>query len=162
MRWNADAIGAFGVSTGGQLASMLAVLTDGNPTLGSGVRAAVAWSAPMDLVLLGELSGDVSDRSQGFLDCSTEKQCAAVAATASPITFVGRNDAMLYFVHSRHEHMNVATARAMDKQMDRVHARHTYVELPGSKHAAGYSRDDIPHSDTMVIEASLNYFIRYL
>ncbi|HJP65134.1 MAG TPA: alpha/beta hydrolase [Actinomycetota bacterium] len=154
-------IGVFGASAGGQMAAMLAMLTNGNPYEGSGVAAAVTWSAPMDLVLLGELNGNTNDRARGFLGCSDGEECVA-AYEASPINFVGRHDAPLFFVHSRWEPQPVQGAREMDQRMREKHAAHVYVELPGDKHATGYGRDDIPHSPDTVIEASLNFFLTHL
>jgi acetyl esterase/lipase len=155
-------IGVFGTSAGGHLASMLATLTDGAYTLGFGVKAAVAWSAPMDLVLLGELSGGGNPHAKSFLGCSGQDQCTLIGEAASPITYVSRNDPPLFFIHSRWESMPVRVAREMNQRMNSVRAPHRYLELPGSKHAAGYSRDEIPNSSTTVIADSVDFFETHL
>ena len=158
---DAGRIGAFGTSAGAHLASMLAVLTNGIPDAGAGIMAAVAWSSPMDLVLLGQLAGSYT-RAERFLGCSDEEDCASLAVSASPITYVGRGDADLFFVHSRGEFIPVQTAREMSARMTKVRAPHIYVELPGTGHAAQYERDAVPGTSTTVLDASISFFGSHL
>ena len=155
-------IGAFGPSAGGHLASFLAVLTNGNPDRGAGVKAAVAWSAPMDLRLLIQLAGAPSANSKKVFACGSTAECESLALLASPIHYVSRDDANLFFVHAKWERMSVKVAREMDSRMKQVHARHVYVELPTSKHARGYQYEDVPGTSTTVLDASLDFFSTYL
>jgi acetyl esterase len=158
---DARRIGAFGTSAGAHLASMLAVMTDGMPDLGAGIMAAVAWSSPMDLVLLGELAGSYT-RAEQFLGCSGETDCASLARSASPITYVSRGDADLFFVHSRNEFIPVQTAREMNTRMSKVRAPHVYIELPGTGHAAQYEDEAVPGASTTVLDASISFFASHL
>jgi acetyl esterase len=155
-------LGAFGVSAGGHLAALLSTQTDGQPNSGAGVKAAAAWSAPMDL--LGMTSGETNPaKVKRFLDCDSESECEAAAAAASPITFVDRSDPWLYFVHSRYEtRVPVSSARRMDRRMRDVRAPHTYIELPGDKHSKAYKNDRVPGSSKTVIQATLDFFLTHL
>jgi dipeptidyl aminopeptidase/acylaminoacyl peptidase len=154
-------IGAFGVSAGGQMAAMLSTQTDGQPYSGAGVKAAAAWSAPMDL--LGMSSNPNPEKVGRFLDCDTESECEAIAKSASPITFVDRSDPWLYFVHSRYEtRIPVSTARRMDRRMKDVRAPHTYVELSGDKHSKAYKNDRVPGGSKSVLQATLDFFLTHL
>jgi acetyl esterase/lipase len=155
-------LGAFGVSAGGQMAAMLSTMTNGQFNSGAGVKAAVTWSAPMDLLMMADLSPTNETKVKRLLGCDSEAECEQAARAASPINYVDRSDPPLYFVHSRYERIPVAVARAMDKKMTSVHAAHVYVELPGNKHAKGYKNDRVPGTSQTVIEASLAFLLKHL
>lgn len=155
-------IGAVGVSAGAHLVSLLATKTDGHQTEGSGVTAAVAWSPFMDLVWWADHDDNPDAQFEYRMGCSSESECRAIRRDISPITFVGRNDANLFFVHSRHEFIPVAMSRRMDRRMDEVRARHTYIELPGGLHGLGYLDEKVPGTSTTVLNASLDFLLKAL
>ncbi len=155
-------IGAVGTSAGAHLVSLLATKTDGQQTQGSGVTAVVAWSPFMDLVWWADHEDMPAVSFEYRMGCSGESECRAIRRDLSPITFVGRNDAKLYFVHSRHEFIPVAMSRRMDRRMDELGARHTYIELPGGLHGLGYLDEPVPGTSTTVLNASLDFLLKAL
>jgi acetyl esterase/lipase len=157
-----DRIGALGSSAGAHLASMLGVLTDGRPTQESGVRGVVAWSSPMDMLLWVEVLAWSTADLEAKLGCTSKADCEALLRELSPITYVSRNDPKLFFVHSRYEFLPVGMARRMDRRMDAAHARHTYIEMPGSEHARQYRDDEVPGRSVSVLRASLDFLLKTL
>ncbi|MEX2458605.1 MAG: alpha/beta hydrolase [Actinomycetota bacterium] len=139
-------IAAFGRSSGGHLAAMLAVAGSGSLVGGSRVRAAVSWSGPMDLE---SLPGDARQSEGGwlsfvvrrFVGCSGAP-CAGALRAASPIAHVDPSDGALLIANSTEEVVPFGQVEAMEEALVRNRVPHRVVEVAGTTHANLESADD--------------------
>jgi acetyl esterase len=125
-------IGAVGESAGGTLAAMLATLGEGSLEEGSRVRAAVAWSAPLDLTRLARERGD--GWAAPLLGCALS-ECPETYAAASPITHVDRTDAPTFLITSEEDPVVPATqSYDMAIRLEEEGVRVRLTRLRGERH----------------------------
>ena len=144
-------LAALGESAGGHLAAMLATLGEGDLASGARIRAAVAWSGPMDLAALAV------SRGRGWwsrlLPCGPDT-CAGRWAQASPTTHVDGSDAPLLLVNSTAELVPLVQAEAMSGRLRAAGVEQRLDVLPGARHALDYRADAWP--------ATLDFLARHL
>jgi acetyl esterase len=107
-------IGALGTSAGGNLVAMLGTDAVGPLTGGNRIRAAVTWSAPLDLTNQPYLSNDVSI----YVGCSTN--CSAVLTDASPLYHASSGDTPIAIFNSSDEIVPVEQVIATYQKLQQV------------------------------------------
>ena len=135
---NPARIGALGASAGGNLVAMLATDAAGPLDSGNRIRAAVTWSAILDLTTQPGLSNAIAQ----YVGCHTD--CAAVLADASPIHHVSADDTPIELFNSTQELVPLATVQAMDARLSARHVYHEVVIYPGHGHATDYAAQAMP------------------
>ena len=136
---DASRIGAVGESAGGTLAAMLATLGSGSLEQGSRVKAAVAWSAPLDLTRLARERGD--SWGAPLLGCRLEV-CPDRYAAASPITHVDPTDSPTFLVTSEEEQVPATQSYDMAIRLEEEGVSVRLTRLKGTRHALDY-RDEM-------------------
>jgi acetyl esterase/lipase len=143
---DANHIGAFGHSAGGHLAAMLGTTggieelegTGGNPDQSSRVQAVVDWSGPADLLKLYE--GAAANRTgsgavKGLLGGPADEK-KELAALASPITHVSKDDAPFLVMHGEVDSIvPVDQGKAMHEALLKAGVQSTWKSYPGAEHA---------------------------
>lgn len=139
-------IAAFGRSSGGHLAAMLAVAGSGSLDRGSRVAAAVSWSGPMDLEAL---PGDARQSEGGWLSYVVRRYvgcsggpCAGTLRAASPIAHVDPSDGAVLLANSTEEVVPFAQVEAMEEALVRNGVPHRVVQVAGTTHANLELADD--------------------
>lgn len=149
-RYGADPgkLAVFGESAGAHLTVLLAVEGTGGD---AEIRAATAWSAPLDLASLAPAGGTVpgcEDNPQceefwslgvveWFVGCAPSS-CASAYAAASPVGQAGKGTAPLWFANSTEELVPLPPAQQLDRELTAAGVDHRLVTLPGMAHAHGY------------------------
>ncbi len=144
-------IGALGDSAGGHLVGLLATAASGPNDTGAGLRAAVIWSGPMDLVALDRseagtacprtgpcLARGMSESLRWFMGCAPDS-CPAAYESASPADRVQPGDPPLLLYNSTHELMPQAQASTMSVKLRTAGVSSRVVMLDGSQHGADYA-----------------------
>ena len=128
-------IGAIGSSAGAHLSALLGTVGRGSLGVGARVRAAVLWSAPLDLLALDRhpLHGIVDQ----LVGC-VPRACAGRRLDASPTHHVSPDDAPMLIVNSERELVPASQARRMAARMTRAGVRNRLWLLPGGGHARDY------------------------
>jgi acetyl esterase len=125
-------VGAFGVSAGGHLASLLATLGEGPTNVGARVAAAMSWSGPEDFTtILGGLPG--FGPLDAFVGCSFAA-CPEKWREASPVSHVDPTDAPLLLANSSEELVPFSQATEMARALKRRRVPTTLIEVPGNRH----------------------------
>ena len=150
-----DELIVFGESAGAHLTVLLAQQGAGGD---ADIKAAGAWSAPLDLAPLvppeggGAVPGCGGDTpcqefwSLGpnpgpalwFVGCRPEA-CAATYSAASPLGASTADTAPLWFANSSDELVPVGPARQLDAQLSDLGVPHHLEVVPGEAHAHGYA-----------------------
>ncbi|MCA1726189.1 MAG: alpha/beta hydrolase [Actinobacteria bacterium] len=137
---------AFGVSAGGHLAAMLAVAGRGTLDRGPRVRAAAAWSGPMDL---SSLASDAPPYAGAWLEYHVRRflgcapaSCPGPARAASPLTHVDPSDGAMLIASSTDELVGLDQAEVMDEALARQGVPHRVLEVAGTRHASFFAADD--------------------
>lgn len=117
-RLDPNRIAAWGVSSGGQLASLLGLTSDqpalegdeGNPGVSSAVRAVASWAGASDLSTLdaqalpgATRTDEVGSPVRTLLGCAPA-QCPQLARQASPQTYVKPGDPPFFLCHGTVDH----------------------------------------------------------
>jgi len=125
-------IGAFGVSAGGHLASLLATVGKGSKDDDARVRVAMSWSGPQDLtsILGGFQSFGPID---AFIGCSLAA-CPKKWRQASPVAHVDPTDAPLLLANSSDELVPFGQASEMAGALRRHRVPARLIEIPGDTH----------------------------
>ncbi|MGI8945010.1 MAG: alpha/beta hydrolase [Thermoleophilaceae bacterium] len=138
-------IGALGLSAGAHLAALLATDASGPLSRGSRVRAAVTWSAPLDLtgsapLSLARLDGPaLAPAIESFLGCRP-RLCPELGRAASPIAHVSADDPPMLIVNSAREMVPAWQATEMGRRLTAVGVPAKVWILPGDLHASEYER----------------------
>ena len=132
-------IGAVGESAGGTLAALLATLGSGSLEEDARVRAAVAWSAPLDLTRLARERGDAWGAP--LIGCGLAA-CPDRYAAASPITHVDGSDAPTFLITSEEEIVPATQSFDMAIRLEDEGVTVRLTRLKGSRHALDY-RDEM-------------------
>ena len=160
-RVDPEQLASFGVSAGGHLAAMLAVVGEGATDAGSRVRAAVSWSGPMDLRALAEdARAGVERVVRRFVGCATGT-CAALLREASPVAHVDPSDGAILVANSSREVVPFAQAEAMEAAAGDHAVPHQLVEAPGTTHGNLGGLPDARSLET-VWEASVSFLRAWL
>ena len=125
-------IGAIGSSSGGNLVAMLATDAIGPLDSGDRIRAAVTWSAMLDLRTQPRLTSAIAD----YVGCSVD--CQSVLAEASPIKHVSGGDTPIELFNSSTELVPVSHVWAMDSALTAHHVFHKVVIYQGHLHGVSY------------------------
>ncbi|WP_051973674.1 alpha/beta hydrolase [Cryobacterium sp. MLB-32] len=137
---DADRIGAFGGSAGGNLAALLGTRGNGPLTEGSRVAAVAELSGPSDLRGPSMTTDGVSQRLQNlvlrYLDCETMSDCPQ-AAGASPVATVDSSDPPFFIVNSVKEFVPLTQATRFASALEKAGVRHELVTVPGGVHSIG-------------------------
>lgn len=136
-------IGVLGSSAGGHLAGLLAVGGEGPLVSGARVRAAVTWSAPLDLSRLR--SPALAPAVDSFLGCPADR-CGARAAAASPATHATADDPPMLLFSSERELVPLSQAEEMASRLAAAGVPHTLWRIPGAMHATQYAIEALPPS----------------
>lgn len=131
-------IGALGSSAGGNLVAMLATDAVGPLDSGDRLRAAVTWSAILDLTTQPGLTDAIPE----YVGCQVD--CAAVLVDASPLHHVSAGDSPIELFNSTAELVPLATVQAMDARLSAHHIDHKLVIYPGHQHGVDYSAQAMP------------------
>ncbi len=153
-------IGAFGMSAGGHLAAMLAVVGEGSLVEGSRVRAVVSWSAPLHLGVTVRLSGFLRPIVARFLGCRVE-ECGDRLLAASATSHIDASDASILIVNSTDEFVPVEQAALTAEAFRRHGVPVRSIEVPGSSHG-GYASVAVPGATESVWEATVAFLRRWL
>ena len=159
-----DEIGALGFSAGGHLTAMLAVLTDGRPEDGAGIRAGVSWSGVYDMYMT-YTDGDngVQRAVLRAVGCrKLNRSCTKALIENSPSEYVSAGDAAILIVHSEKEFVPVSQARRFSEVLSGQGIPHGYIELPGERHARSFKGWFVPGTSQTVFEATLEYLHTWL
>lgn len=132
-------IGAVGESAGGTLAALLGTLGSGSLEEGARVRAAVAWSAPLDLTRLARERGD--GWGAPLIGCPLAA-CPERYAAASPITHVDGSDAPTFLITSEEEIVPATQSFDMAIRLEDEGVTVRLTRLKGTRHALDY-RDEM-------------------
>jgi len=132
-------IAAVGESAGGTLAALLATLGTGSLDEGARVRAAVVWSAPLDLTRLARERGDAWGAP--LIGCALAA-CPDRYAAASPITHVDPTDAPTFLITSEEEIVPATQSFDMAIRLEDEGVTVRLTRLKGSRHALDY-RDEM-------------------
>ncbi|MGI9079877.1 MAG: alpha/beta hydrolase fold domain-containing protein [Acidimicrobiales bacterium] len=133
-------IGALGASAGGHLVGMLATLGEGPLDSGSRLRAAAAWSGPMDLKRLAG-PGGLPGLTDNLLPCTTQ-ECPARWDDVSPVSHVDHSDAPLLLANSTNELIPLDQAKEMADRLQRAGVDHRLDVFAGTRHAQGFGDDE--------------------
>jgi len=147
-----DTLGAYGVSAGGNLASLL------HTSSSIPIATTVTLSAPMDLQMTYNDGPGTRTAVSQYLGCDPN-DCIDMAADASPDAFVDRRDQSMLFFNSSKELVPLSQATKMDDELSDMGVPHELVVLPGTMHAARYECESVlvdGVTDT-VIDASLSW-----
>jgi acetyl esterase len=131
-------IGALGSSAGGNLVAMLATDADGPLDTGNRLRAAVTWSAILDLTTQPGLTSAMAE----YVGCQVN--CQTVLADASPLHHVSTGDTPIELFNSTAELVPLKTVQAMGARLDDHHVVHTIVTYPGHEHGVDYATQAMP------------------
>lgn len=154
---NPDRIATYGQSAGGLLAVLVGVAGEGALDEGSRVKAAVSWSAPMDLTLpLFQTIPAV----RAFLGCD-QRPCDDIAREASPNTHVDSTDAATLIANSTGEFVPFALTEGMAEVLKTSAVPHSLIEVPGGVHVNYYGTRVPPNNDT-VLESTLTFLETWL
>jgi acetyl esterase len=154
-----DRLGAFGVSAGGHLASLLATLGDGPRNVGARVAVAMSWSGPQDLAtILGGLPG--FGPLDAFIGCSFAA-CPDKWREASPVTHVDRTDAPVLLANSSNELVPFSQAAEMARVLRHHHVPTALIEVPGSRHVI-YGYVGVGPRGENVTQLTLDFARRWL
>lgn len=145
-------IGAVGESAGGTLAAMLATLGSGSRDEGSRVKAAVAWSAPLDLTRLARERGD--GWGAPLIGCRLDA-CPDRYAAASPITHVDPTDAPTFLITSEEELVPATQSYDMAIRLEEEGVTVRLTRLKGTRHALDY-RDEMWGSTLNFLDTHLD------
>ncbi len=181
LRANADAyhldaahIGAWGVSAGGQLASLLGVTggvaglegDEGNPRMSSSVQAVASWAGASDLLTMdaqalpgAPRAGDANSPFSLLLGCRISR-CQDLARQASPQTYVKAGDPPFLLAHGTADRQvpyaqSVAFAQAL--QQAKVPVKLDYAENADANFSGASPRqkDDMYNDLRTFLDASL-------
>jgi acetyl esterase len=147
-------IGAFGVSAGGHLATMLATVGTGSTDRGARIRVALSWSGPQDLTLLP------SSVVQAFVGCPIDA-CPERWRSASPSSHVDPTDGAVLLANSTAELVPLSQAVEMAAILRRNHVPTKLIRVPGSEHASYYGARLRPGGKT-VAQQTLAFASRWL
>jgi acetyl esterase len=131
-------IGAMGSSAGGNLVAMLATDADGPLDSGDRLRAAVTWSAILDLATQPGLTNAIGE----YVGCQVD--CAAVLDDASPLHHVSTGDTPIELFNSSKELAPLKTVQAMAARLTAHHVDNQVVIYPGSGHGVDYGTQAMP------------------
>ena len=147
-----EKIGAWGISAGGHLATMLGVASDvrelkqdpGEDPTRHRVQAVVAWYPPTDLVAMKWQGYDeYAVAARQLLGLKEVKQIhqAPLARLASPVNHVSKDDPQLLLMYG---HMDsvvpVAQGRLLFKALNAAGGDAVLRELPGAGHGDGFEQ----------------------
>jgi acetyl esterase/lipase len=150
-------VGAFGVSAGGHLASLLATVGQGATDTGARIAAAMSWSGPEDLVsIVGGARG--FGLLDSFIGCSLAA-CPERWREASPVTHVDRSDAPLLLANSTDELVPLTQAEEMARALRRHGVPAELIEVPGTAHVV-YGFVDV--GGKTVTQRTLDFARRWL
>lgn len=149
-RYGADPgrLAVFGESAGAHLTVLLAVEGTGGD---AEIRAATAWSAPLDLAPLSPSDGTVPGCTGNpqceefwslgvvdwFLGCPPSS-CASAYAEASPLGQVTKDTAPLWYANATEELVPMPPAEQLDRELADAGVDHHLQVVPGKAHAHGY------------------------
>jgi acetyl esterase/lipase len=149
-RYGADPgrLAVFGESAGAHLTVLLAIEGTGGE---AEIRAATAWSAPLDLAPLSPSNGSVPGCAGNppceefwsigvvdwFLGCPPSS-CSSAYAEASPMGQVTEGTAPLWYANSTEELVPLPPANQLDQELTAAGVDHRLVVVPGMAHAHGY------------------------
>lgn len=134
-RIDADRIGAFGGSAGGNLASLLATAGTGGSDASAQLAAVVSMSAPLDLTG-ADVRDDFVERQLAYLACDDFDDCAS-AALASPATFADASDPPFLVVHGDDEMIPLGQAEAFVAALEDAGAPVQLAVVPSQRHSIG-------------------------
>ncbi|MFC7430378.1 MULTISPECIES: alpha/beta hydrolase [unclassified Agrococcus] len=153
-RIDADRIGAFGGSAGGNLASLLATAGSGDWDAVDRVAAVVSMSAPLDLSGV-DVRDDFVERQLAYLACDELADCPA-AGLASPATFVDPTDPPFLVVHGDDEMIPLAQAEAFASVLERHDVPVQLAVVPSQHHSIGLlTEPDVRDTVLAFLEVSL-------
>jgi acetyl esterase len=147
-------IGAFGVSAGGHLATMLATMGTGSTDTGARIRVALSWSGPQDLTMLP------SPAVRAFVGCSIVA-CPERWKAASPLSHVDRTDGAVLLANSTDELVPLSQAVEMAGALRRNYVPTKLIQVPGSVHASYYAARLRPGGKT-VAQQTLAFASKWL
>ncbi|HEX8171950.1 MAG TPA: alpha/beta hydrolase [Thermoanaerobaculia bacterium] len=159
-------IGVFGASAGGHLAAVLGTsggvdalegLNEGNPQFSSRVRAVVDFYGPTDLLKLDEqkpacssfLDGNAAFMPPSLLMGCSIQQCAEQTRTASPMSYITRDDPPFLILHGQRDCLVPwQQSVLLDQALRAAGVRSQLVLIPEGEH--GGSAFDAPSYRKMV------------
>jgi dienelactone hydrolase len=142
-----EQLGAFGGSSGGHLAALLATWGEGSTDVGSRVQVAISLSGPMDLApLLDDPDEFVVEAVETFLGCSSGPACIETARRASPLSHIDPTDGAIYLANGLDEIIPADQARGMAAALARSGVPHELFLMSEGHHglssAHGYKGFD--------------------
>lgn len=138
--WHVDParVGALGSSSGANLVAMLAFDGAGPLTSGARIKAAVTWSAPLDLTVQPWLSGP----ADFYVGCHTA--CTAKLVAASPMNYVSKGDTPIAMFNSADEAVPLAQVRQTAERLGADRVPYQLTVYPGSAHGTSYAQRAMP------------------
>ncbi|WP_130177245.1 alpha/beta hydrolase [Cryobacterium sp. SO1] len=137
---DADRIGAFGGSAGGNLAALLGARGSGSLTDGSRVAAVAELSGPVDLSYDGiVVAGGSSGLEQivlDYLDCASLLDCDA-ARDASAVRALDRTDPPVFIGSSTEEFIPLSQSSGFADDLSDLGIVNRLVTVPGGLHSIG-------------------------
>lgn len=136
-------IGAVGVSSGAQLAGLLATLGEGPLDTGARISAAVSLSGPMNMAtpIEEDPESNLGRSILAFLACDPGPECETTAEEASPVSHVDPTDAPIFLANSTDEVIPLDQATEMQLALEDAGVTAELVVIDGEQHATGYARD---------------------
>jgi acetyl esterase/lipase len=130
-----ERLGAYGGSSGGHLAALLATWGEGATDVGSRVQVAISLSGPMDLApLLHDPDHFVVDAVETFLGCSSGPACIETARRASPVSHIDPTDGAIYLANGLDEIIPASQARGMAAALARSGVPHELFLMSEGHH----------------------------
>lgn len=137
---DADRIGAFGGSAGGNLAALLGTRGTGPLDEGSRVAAVAELSGPVDLTAAGMSATGANDLVRqialNYLGCTADEACPQ-AKEASATTFVDPSDPPFFIGHSASEFIPLAQSQAFSTLLTDAGVANVLDVAPGVNHSIG-------------------------
>ena len=145
-------IGALGSSSGAHLVALTAMYGRAPLTRGARVKAAVVWSAPLNLTRLRK--GWLARAIRKFVGC--QRWCKRTLRRASPIHHVSRGDPALLMFNGDRELLPLSQPRSMATKLRAARVPHRVSIIGSHRHGAknadvllapsiGYLREQLDH-----------------
>jgi acetyl esterase len=141
-----DNIGAFGGSSGGNLAALLGTSGRGEWTVGARVAVVVDLSGPVDIrepiPTTDSYNQDFPAVQLAYLGCASFDGCIT-AAGASPITLIDSSDPPFFVAHSVDDFIPLSQSERFVETLRAAGVDTTFISLEGSLHSIAMLDDDM-------------------